>query len=491
MTVDSNYIPQVDYTSRDYLSIRNDLINTIPLFAPSWTSRDAGDFGIVLVEIFAYMGDLINYYIDRAANESFITTATQRDSVLKIAQMLGYIPTDATPSSVNLQFSNTGTSSYTVPALTQVSSTAVVNGSTTNIVFETDLSLTLAAGASNFVTATQGYTVSGDDGNGEIVGTSDGTAGQSFNLLQNPVISNSVYVMVNNTSYSQVPYLAESTGTAAVFTLFTNAEYVTTITFGDNVGGRIPPTNAQIYVTYRVGGGSSGNIGAGTVTNILTNYNPGLKVFNTAGASGGADPESTDSIRVNAPLSIRSVGRAVSLRDYGDLAVQVPGVIRAVANSVVYTNINLYIAPSGGGGTDGSGNLTTGFIRLANNVLTYLSDKVPPNVTVTVLPPTYVGVNITVNVYALPTYKQSTVYTNALKAVNQILTFGNTTFGQIISLHYLMSSLATAVGVDYSSVTLLARADGVQAGVTDVATLISEIPQIGTITVNVINGISG
>jgi len=492
-TVDNNYIPQVDYTSRDYTSIRQDLINSISIFAPQWTSRDTSDFGIVLLEIFAYMGDLLNYYIDRAANEAFIQTASQRDSVLKLAEMLGYIPTDSTAAVVSLAFSNNSTSTVTVPAGTQVASSTVINGSTTNIIFETETALTLAPGVPQSVSAVQGYTVSGTDGLGEIVGTSDGTAGQTFTLAQGPVIVNSIQVVINQTVYQQVPYLAEVSGTTAAFTVYTDSDYNTTITFGDGIGGRVPPNNAQVYATYRVGGGAAGNVPAGSITKILTNYSPGLTVINNASATGGADPESTDSIRTNAPKSIRSVGRAVSLRDYGDLAVQVPGVAKAVANALVYTNVNLYIAPFGGTGVDTNGNLTTGFTQLATNVLSYLQDKTPPNTTVTVFPPSFVGLNINVTVHCLPQYRQSVVYSNALKAINQILSFDYVDFGQLISLHYINSALAQAPGVDYANVTLIARADATQAGTLDAVFAVNELPQAGTInvTVDTTTGIAG
>ena len=65
----------------------------------------------------------------------------------------------------------------------------------------------------------------------------------------------------------------------------------------------------------------------------------------------GVDAESTDAIRLNAPASIRAIQRAVSLRDYADLALQVPGVAKAIATSEVYSSINLYVAPAGDTGT--------------------------------------------------------------------------------------------------------------------------------------------
>ena len=83
----ANYVPQIDYTSRDFSAIKQDMIDLIPNFVPQWISRDPSDFGIALIELFSYMGDLINYYIDRSANESFITTASQRESVLQLRRI--------------------------------------------------------------------------------------------------------------------------------------------------------------------------------------------------------------------------------------------------------------------------------------------------------------------------------------------------------------------------------------------------------------------
>src|SRR5262252_5507805 len=85
-------VPPIDYTSRDYTSIINDLLTLIPSYLPEWTDRSPGDFGIVLLELFAYVGDILNYYSDRIANESFIGTAQQRQSVLNLATLLDYTP---------------------------------------------------------------------------------------------------------------------------------------------------------------------------------------------------------------------------------------------------------------------------------------------------------------------------------------------------------------------------------------------------------------
>lgn len=482
----ANFVPQVDYTSRDYASIREDLINLIPLYAPEWTSRDPADFGIILVELFSYMGDLLNYYIDRSANEAFLTTASQRDSVLKIAQILGYTPTNNIPAVATLTFTNSTGTAIVVPALTQVASATVVNGANAQVIFETDAEVTVPPNGTISVLATQGETKV------DIVGSSDGTSDQSFVLSETPVINDSIFVTVNDTAYSAVQYIIDAGSSDAVFYSTTDAEETTTIIFGDGVSGRIPPANAQVIATYRIGGGTVGNVNAGTLKDIITNYSPGLSVTNAAAAAGGVDAESTDAIRVNAPASIRTINRAVSLRDYSDLAVQVPGVAKAAATSEVASSINLYIAPFGDAGVDNDGELTPVFNQLGGTIQQFFSDKTPPNVTVTLFPPTFVEVNITVQINALPQYKQSVVQKNVEKALQEILTFDNVQFGERISLHYVIEALAAATGVYYSTVQKLVRDDALdQDVVVDVECDLFELPRAGTITVTVVGGITG
>lgn len=95
MTAPANKIPvSVDYTGRDYYSLRTELIARVKeATSQQWQGNDPADFGLALIEAFAYMGDQVNYYIDRIANESYLLTATQRQSLLNIASTYGYTPT--------------------------------------------------------------------------------------------------------------------------------------------------------------------------------------------------------------------------------------------------------------------------------------------------------------------------------------------------------------------------------------------------------------
>ena len=75
---------QLEPSSRDFLQIRQSLLDTIDQIAPEWTDRYAGDLGIVLLELMAYMGDILSYNIDKAQNESYLATAQERKNIIKL-----------------------------------------------------------------------------------------------------------------------------------------------------------------------------------------------------------------------------------------------------------------------------------------------------------------------------------------------------------------------------------------------------------------------
>jgi hypothetical protein len=470
----SSYIPQVDYTSRDYAAIRDNMIALIPTLLPEWTSTDPSDFGITLIELFSYMGDMLSYYIDRSANEGFIQTATQRSSVLSIAQLLGYTPSTATPATVTLTFTNSTGQDLTVPAGTQVATTTSVNGVNTQIIFETDSDVLVptASPSTANVQATQGETIAFED-----LGVSDGTANQVKTLAKSPVISRTsqivVGTLIGNTisgvTYTEVPYIIDAGYNDPVYSLTTDADDISYVNFGDGISGRIPPTN-HIYATYRIGGGALGNVGPQTLTYQITNTVAGLRVTNNSSATGGSDKETTDSIRVNAPLAYTALTRAVSLADYAALAVQVPTVAKAIADSgSSYNSIIMYLAPFGDTslgtpGLDAYNSPDAIFESATSDTLSYLKDKAPATTTVTVYPPSYVPVNVTLNAYINPHYKQSVVTTAINLALYNAFDFNNVVFSQNVVLQYLYNILSKIDGVDHTEITLLTRADALFTG---------------------------
>lgn len=94
------------------------------------------------------------------------------------------------------------------------------------------------------------------------------------------------------------------------------------IRFGDGLNGMIPHFGSgNVKMTlYRTGGAEAGNKPAGTITQLKTTVPYVEKVVNYEPAGGGADAETRDALIERAPRSIRHRGRAVTVEDYEDLA---------------------------------------------------------------------------------------------------------------------------------------------------------------------------
>lgn len=82
--------PVIDYVTKDYDGFRQAMLSRIPQLLPSWTDRGESDFGVVLLDLFAYVADILSYYQDRVANEAYLATATQRRSVTELLRLIGY-----------------------------------------------------------------------------------------------------------------------------------------------------------------------------------------------------------------------------------------------------------------------------------------------------------------------------------------------------------------------------------------------------------------
>ena len=96
---------QIDYTSRDFDALKTDLVNLINARTNiDWDASDPSDLGAVLVEAFAYMGDIMSYYLDRVANETTVDTAVKRETLLNFAKLYGYKPSGPTPATITILF---------------------------------------------------------------------------------------------------------------------------------------------------------------------------------------------------------------------------------------------------------------------------------------------------------------------------------------------------------------------------------------------------
>src|SRR5262247_2038150 len=113
-----NSTPVVDYMARDYESLLRAMYDLVPSKLPEWKDfNNEADFGNVLLELFAHIGDILSFYQDRVANESFLGTARTRRSVIEHLRLIGYELATAAPAAAAL--------SLAVPAA--VTATVTVN----------------------------------------------------------------------------------------------------------------------------------------------------------------------------------------------------------------------------------------------------------------------------------------------------------------------------------------------------------------------------
>ncbi|MEU9184578.1 putative baseplate assembly protein [Streptomyces sp. NPDC048484] len=82
--------PVVDYTARDYDTIRKLLLDRLALTTPDWIERSPADLGTTLVEMLAYTGDQISYQQDAVATEAYLDTARRRVSVRRHVRLIDY-----------------------------------------------------------------------------------------------------------------------------------------------------------------------------------------------------------------------------------------------------------------------------------------------------------------------------------------------------------------------------------------------------------------
>lgn len=84
-------ITPIDYTSRDYDSIRDDLLQISErLYPDSFQDFSEGSFASLMIDAVSYIGDQLSFYMDYNVNESFLDTAYQFDNVLRHGRILGY-----------------------------------------------------------------------------------------------------------------------------------------------------------------------------------------------------------------------------------------------------------------------------------------------------------------------------------------------------------------------------------------------------------------
>lgn len=177
----------------------------------------------------------------------------------------------------------------------------------------------------------------------EILGAGDASqAYPKFTLKQAPLTyvpasnetgsASTLQVFVNDVQWRERGTLLDAGPRDRVFVTRTSNDGMTTVEFGDGkTGARVPTGRENVRAVFRKGIGKGGNVKTGQLS-LLMSRPLGVKdVINPMRASGGDDPETLAQARRNAPFTVLTLGRIVSLRDYEDFARAFAGIAKALA----------------------------------------------------------------------------------------------------------------------------------------------------------------
>jgi predicted phage baseplate assembly protein len=204
----------------------------------------------------------------------------------------------------------------------------------------------------------------------EVLGSGDaGAAYQRFTLSESPLTyvraatpggaASTLEVRVDDVLWREVPSLYGRGPNERVFATRRDDSGKTTVQFGDGRTGARPPTGQEnVRANYRKGIGLEGTVGARQLSLLLTRPLGVRGVSNPGAATDAADPEPRDEVRRNAPLTVLTLDRVVSLQDHEDFARAYAGISKALATWVWDGEARgVFVTVAGPGGSVPGGDL--------------------------------------------------------------------------------------------------------------------------------------
>lgn len=339
----------VGYLQRSYTQIKAALISRLVTKVPEVTDHSESNMLILLISMFSGLIEQLNYYIDNIARESFITTARRYSSAIKLVKLIDYRIKASIPSTVDITITLKNganpfplTSNYSIPMGTVFETS---NG--TRFVSTKPIQM-YTGDYIAVVPAKQQTEVTGDN-----IGTTNGLANQQISLPANYADTTLLLTVGVDLDWVLVDTFGRSKPTDKHYTVEIKEDKIPYLTFGDGINGLIPPSSQTILADYFITNGLSGNVEANTITSLVSTLlisgNPTIEINNEFSSAGGLNVETLSSIARRAPLSLRTLDRAVTRQDYKDIAVLAPGVNKADLFFDCGKTIDIYITPEGGG----------------------------------------------------------------------------------------------------------------------------------------------
>lgn len=316
-------------SANTYLNITEvdfaDIKSNLKTYLQSQTQFNDYDFEgsnmSTLLDVLAYNTHYNAFYTNMLANEMFLDTAQQRDSVVSRAKELGYITRSARGSSANVTITFSGVSNavseFELPKNSKFTTT-INNRTFTFVTPESNIVKNISNVFSKAVIITEGTPITQE------FAVNDASP-VKYIIPNENVDTRSIRVTVKesssssaNTIYTQATNIREVNNQSAVYYLQETHDKQYEVLFGTGSLGKPVVNGNVIQVEYRVCHGTQTN-GANTFSidsiSITPSHSSTNLSVNTV-ARGGVEIESVDSIKFNAPRNYKIQNRAVVAKDF-------------------------------------------------------------------------------------------------------------------------------------------------------------------------------
>lgn len=402
---------------RSYQQIKKRLIESLIQIKDSngntlVTDYSEGNVLIIILSLFAAIAEVLHYYIDNMARESFLSTARRYESVRKHGKLVDYHAKGATAAHVNVTLLRSATSDSVGTQLTISSSTQFTdnNGNSWypayDVVWYSNVSSVTVP-----LIQHESYTVS------ELVNSTIPTGDDQTITLSS--FGNGKYyengtmtLTIGGTSWVLVETFAYSSSSDNHFMVEMDDDFNPVITFGDGIFGAKPTGGSTITAaTCYVTAGSQGNIEASSITTVPSEISSSIddvEVSNTQPASGGSNYETYDMLKEHIPLSVKTLGVAITKDDFVSLAKLVPGIGKAKADYECGRKLTIYVS--------GDTNVAVADSKV-QEVLTTLKQKAPLTTWLSVKSAGTVEIMLEMDVTGNKSYKTSEIQSAVLQAL--------------------------------------------------------------------------
>jgi hypothetical protein len=404
-----------DYTDKDFESLNRRAEHLLQAVFTAWTDFNRASFQNMLKELFAFFTDVATFTQDQQAGETRWGTCQLRKSMIELARLINYALGSAGAATVDVVF----TMPRVLPGDVTIPAGTVVKTVGSNPVrFHTLTAATITSGNTDSGSVSARHSDVQQD-----TFTAKGESGEEFILTQRPFLDASEGIRIAGDLWTLVDNFLDSTATDKHYVLFVDEEDIATARVGDGTNGVLPTLGDGVVVDYETGGGTAGNVEAGTLKKVEGSFsdslgNPTSMVSNNAAAAVDGTPrEQVAEARIAAPRSLRVLNRSIARTDWEDLAIQITGVGRALMltkdeDPTIPTEGRgyLFIVPDTGGVPSAA---------LKTLVETTINDgwPIPLNFSWEARDPAYETINVVAYVYLAAGATETTVEAAALAAL--------------------------------------------------------------------------